>query len=156
MVLLARRRISFATFLKLRLSPSVVVASSSALKAMIFVWSEMLSMIFAISQMELIFSLSFLIPWIVMPVDSAMDEIESKDLFSSSEPSFTFSTVFFAISVTSMILFSMLWERFVAFSIVETISLIPVDCSTEVDSVSFAIRISSDEETLMVFPNCSV
>ena len=85
-----------------------------------------------------------------------MASIEKRDLSKSSDPLFTFSTVFFAISVTSIILFSILWLRFVAFSMVETISLIPVDCSTEVDSVSLAMRISSDAELPMVLPNSSV
>ena len=82
MVLFARRRISFATFLKLLLSPVFVVASSSALKAMILVWSEILSMMFAISQMELIFSLRFLIPWIVTSLESAIAEMEERDFES--------------------------------------------------------------------------
>ena len=92
----------------------------------------------------------------VISFDSEIALIETRERSRNSDPVTTFSTVSFARSATSMILFSMLCERVVEFSIVETISLIPVDCSTEVDSVALHIFLRSVIDEPMTFPSSRV
>ena len=148
----ARRRTSFATMWKFLPKSPALLASSSALNAIILVWSAISLMIFTISQMLPIFSPSSRIPAIVVTFAWVMSFILSRFDWSVSKPDWTFFAVFSAISVTSLILSTMLRVCASVSSIVARISFTPVDCSSEVVAVACEISVMLLIGSIIVFP----
>ena len=152
MIPVARRRTSFATMWKFFPDSPALDASSSALKAMILVWSAMSLIIFTMSQMLPILSPSSLIPLIVEIFASVISFILSRFCWSVEKPISTFFSVSSATEVTSLIFSAISRVCESVSSIVARISLTPVDCSRDVAAVFSEISVSLLIGSIIVFP----
>ena len=122
MMLSERRRTSVATMWKFFPASPALLASSSALKAMIFVWSATLLMMETISQIPLILLLSPLIPSIVSMFVFLISRSSFTFFCRASLPEITASRDFSARLFTSRILSPMLFASSVESCMVATIS----------------------------------